>query len=153
MAAAINTYTSAVIYRVTLKKTGRVFYAMPTGLADGSCYQITKEAGKYSCTCPDCQYRKRDCKHILALIDHLQAKAALKAASAPAPAPKAQPSPVLSPARAAMTLAERRDTALLYTDDAPFSIFKTERRYQTPEDECAARDGAPSSDHYSHAYR
>src|SRR5690242_20321976 len=93
MAAAINTYLSAVIFRVTIKATGRVCYAMPTGLADGSCYYVTKQTNKYSCTCPDHQYRSRDCKHILALIDHLKVKTQARiihqaeqiAANAPAP--------------------------------------------------------------------
>ena len=67
--------------------------------------------------------------------------------------PERRPAPALSPERAAMTPAQRRETAILATDDAPFSIFKTERRYQTLEDEYTARDGYASSDYYQHAYR
>jgi hypothetical protein len=148
MAAAINAYITAVIFRCTHKATGRVYYAMPTGKADASCYYVTKEAaGKYACTCPDHQYRKRDCKHILALVDHLKAKAQARvihqaeqiAAEASAPA-----SPAVKHTKA---------NALPYDDSAPFSIFKPERRYQTLEDERAAADGYAPSDYYQHAYR
>jgi uncharacterized Zn finger protein len=124
-AAIINTYQTAAIFRVTVKATGKVFYAMPTGAGDGSCYHVEKRAnGKLTCTCPDHQYRSRDCKHILALVAHLRAKAQAAiirqaeqiAANAPAPS---------VPERTAMTPAARRETALLYTDDKPFSIFKS----------------------------
>ncbi len=125
MAAAINAYITAVIFRCTDKASGNVFYAMPTGAPDGSCYQVKKlAAGKYSCTCPDHQYRKRDCKHILGLVNHLKVKAqarvihqaeqiAAEASAAPAPAAPA------SPARHADAL------PAWATDDKPFSIFKS----------------------------
>lgn len=70
------------------------------------------------------------------------------------PAPTTQPAPSV-PNRAAMTPAQRRETAILATDDRPFSIYADtprERRYQTLEDEYAARDGYTSSDYYQHAY-
>lgn len=72
-----------------------------------------------------------------------------------APAAKAQPAPSV-PDRAALTPAPRRETAILATDDRPFSIYADiprERRYQTLEDEYAARDGYASSDSYQHACR
>ncbi len=147
MAAAINTYLASVVYRVTVKATGKVFYAMPTGAADGSCYQVTKQGSKYACTCPDHQYRKRDCKHILALVDHLKAKAQ-RAVIHQAEQIAAEASAPASPA-----VKHTKANALPYDDGAPFSIFKPERRYQTLEDERAAADGYAPSDYYQHAYR
>lgn len=76
MSAAINTYTTAVIYKVTVKATGETFYAMPSGAGDGSCYQVKAQHGKLVCNCPDATYRHRNCKHILALADHLREKRA-----------------------------------------------------------------------------
>jgi hypothetical protein len=75
-AAVINTYTAAVIYRVTVKATGETFYAMPTSANDGTFYHVKAQHGKLVCNCPDATYRHRNCKHILALADHLREKRA-----------------------------------------------------------------------------
>jgi len=146
MAAAVSTYQPTVIYKVTVKATGETFYAAPTSANDGTCYKVAAEHGALTCTCPDATYRKRDCKHIQAVAE------VIRLASQRQPAKSAP----LSPERAAMTPAQRRETALLYTDDRPFSIYADtprERRYQTLEDERAACDGYASSDYYQHAYR
>ena len=84
MAAAINPYTPTVLYKVTIKATGKTFYAAPSGAADGSCYRIEHHPGHYSCTCPDATYRNRACKHLQAFTAYLKEKrqAATQAASA-----------------------------------------------------------------------
>ena len=127
MAAASNTYLTAVLYRVTVKATGDVFYALPTGAPDGSCHEVRRAGkNKLTCTCADHLYRQRECKHILALRDHLNAKrAAAIIHQAEQIAAKASPPAPATPARRALTEQERRDTALPSCDDEPFSMFKS----------------------------
>lgn len=41
---------------------------LPSTLCDRTVYTVTQRAsGHLDCTCPDCVYRQRDCKHIQAL--------------------------------------------------------------------------------------
>jgi hypothetical protein len=148
---------------------GRRFWLVASQSVQGMHHVVSQHGKSLECDCIYSQMQHKVCVHRAAVYLFLrdqavQAASEARAAAQPAPAPASQeavetpcatvakPQPATS-ARASLSEKERRETAILAVDDAPFSIYKTERRYQTLEDEYASRDGAPSSDHYQHAYR
>lgn len=61
--------------------------------SNGTVYEVRLGAGPASCTCPDHQYRQRDCKHVIAT----RTVAALEPAPAPAAPAPATPTLLATP--------------------------------------------------------
>lgn len=126
--------------------TGEQFYCVPSDSEKlrGLWHVITVKADGLDCDCFYSREKHQICSHRATVYLFLKAKAAAEKAGQAKAQPAAQPAP---------KVAHTKENALPYDSGEGFSIFKTERRYQTPDDAAAARDGAPASDYYQHAYR
>ena len=49
-------------------------WKVPSETTDNTFYEITRVGDRFVCSCPDCLYRERDCKHILKLKARLEEK-------------------------------------------------------------------------------
>ena len=47
-------------------------WTVPSETTDNKFYEITKVGDRFVCSCPDCLYRERNCKHILKLKARLE---------------------------------------------------------------------------------
>ena len=47
-------------------------WVVPSETTDNKFYEITKVGDRFVCSCPDCLYRERNCKHILKLKARLE---------------------------------------------------------------------------------
>lgn len=119
-------------FQVARADTGEALWLVESRSQPGYFYRLTVEGDTVQCPCPQSHYRGA-CAHTMALHTLLQAHLASTHTDAPSSPPQQSPRSSVAchptPQAAVETHwqeeALRRERALLWTDDKPFSIWKS----------------------------
>lgn len=119
-------------FRVARADTGESFWMIESRSQPGRFYRLTVEGDTVWCPCPQSQYRGA-CAHTTALHTLLQAQSASSHSVAPSNPPQQSlpssearhPAPHAAEETHWREEALRRERALLWTNDQPFSLWKS----------------------------